>query len=130
MSKKGNEQVLVDTSIWIEFFKSQSKIGDKLEMLLKQDSVWVCGVIIFELVQGARSDSDKAQIMKFLRGPNYIEMTDALWQRAGELSRSLRSNGFNLPFSDVLIGTIALDKGLSVFTLDKHFEHFPGLAIL
>ena len=128
--KKGNEHVLVDTSVWIEFFKSQSKIGDTLETLLKKDSVWVCGVILFELVQGIRSDSEKARIIQFLKDLNYIEMTDTLWQKAGELSCSLKIKGITLPFSDILIAAIALDKNLSVFTLDKHFEHIPDLDIL
>lgn len=128
--KKGNKQILVDTSIWIEFFKSQSKIGDKLEALLKEDSVWVCGVVLFELVQGIKSDSEKKQITGFLKDLNYIEMTDTLWQKAGEVSRSLKARGITLPFSDILIAAIALDKNLSVFTLDKHFEHIPGLTIL
>lgn len=127
--KKGNEHVLVDTSIWIEFFKSQSKIGDALETLLKKDSVWVCGIILFELVQGIRSDSEKARIIQFLKDLNYIEMTDTLWQKAGELSRSLKIKGITLPFSDILIAAIALDKNLTVFTLDKHFEHIPGIDI-
>lgn len=128
--KKRNKQVLVDTSIWIEFFKSQSKIGDKLESLLKEESVWVCGVVLFELVQGIKSESEKKQITGFLKDLNYIEMTDTLWQKAGELSRSLKTRGVTLPFSDILIAAIALDKNLSVFTLDKYFEHIPGLTIL
>ena len=57
-------------------------------------------------------------------------MTDVLWQKAGEFSRSLKTRGITLPFSDIMIAAIALDKNLSVFTLDKHFEHIPGLTVL
>jgi tRNA(fMet)-specific endonuclease VapC len=128
--KKENERVLVDTSIWIEFFKSRSKIGDVLETLLKKDAVWVCGIILFELVQGIRSDNEKAQIIRLLKDLNHIEMTDTLWAKAGDLSRSLKAKGITLPYSDILMAAIALDKNLSVFTLDKHFEHIPGLNIL
>ena len=59
--------MLVDTSIWLEFFKSQSKIGDRLEILLKEDSVWVCGIVLFELAQGIKSDSEKNKSQVFLK---------------------------------------------------------------
>jgi len=124
---KENDGILVDTSIWIEFFKPRSEIGNKLERLIKDDLVWTCGIILFELVQGTKSEYDKSKITGILSDLKYAEMTQSLWQKADELSASLKRRGLNLPLSDILIASIVSGYNLSIFSLDKHFDHIPGV---
>ena len=81
-----NSAILADTSVWIEFFKAQSNIGKKLEGLIIKNSVCVCGTVLFELVQGVRSEDEKAMILDILSDMEYLEMTKRLWQKAGTLS--------------------------------------------
>lgn len=121
--------ILVDTSVWIEFFKPQSSIGKKLESLIIKNSVWVCGIVLFELVQGVKSENEKAKILDALSDLEYVEMTKKLWQKSGEMSASLKKKGLNLPLSDIYIASIAIEHKLSIFTLDKHFEQIPGVMI-
>ena len=78
-----NNSILADTSVWIEFFKPQSAAGKKLETLIINNSVWVCGVVLFELVQGVRSEEEKAKILEALSDLEYAEMTRHLWRRDG-----------------------------------------------
>jgi predicted nucleic acid-binding protein len=59
----------------------------------------------------------------------YAEMTKPLWQKAGEISASLKREGKNLPLSDIFIATLAIEHNLQVFTLDKHFEQIPGVRV-
>ncbi len=122
-------RVLTDTSIWIEFFKSGSKTGDRLEPLLIENSIWTCGIIMFELLQGVRSEPEKSRILNMLLNLPYVEMTNILWQKSAELSISLKKEGLNLPMSDIFIATIAIENNLSVFTIDKHFEQIPNLKL-
>jgi predicted nucleic acid-binding protein len=124
-----NNGILADTSVWIEFFKPQSSIGKKLENLIIKNSVWVCGIVLFELVQGVRSEDEKAKILDALSDLEYVEMTKKLWQKSGELSASLKKKGLNLPLSDIFIASMAIEHKLSIFTLDKHFEQIPGVMI-
>lgn len=124
-----NKSILADTSVWIEFFKPQSSIGKKLESLIIKNSVCVCGVVLFELVQGVRTEEEKVKILDALSNLEYAEMTKRLWQQAGELSASLKRKGLNLPLSDIFIASIAIENNLSIFTLDKHFEKIPGVKI-
>jgi predicted nucleic acid-binding protein len=125
--REKSDGILADTSAWIEFFKLQSGIGDALETLILEHSVWTCGGVLFELVQGVKSDNEKAQILSTLSHLNYVEMSKALWQKAGDLSASLRKKGLTLPQSDLFIAVIAIEHNLSVFTLDRHFEDIPGV---
>ncbi len=121
--------ILADTSIWIEFFKPESPAGKKLESLIVKNSVWVCGIVLFELLQGIRSEEEKALIPNALSELKYVEMTKNLWQKSGELSASLKRKGLNLPLSDIFMASIAIEHNLQIFTLDKHFDQIPGVKV-
>ena len=124
-----NNSILADTSVWIEFFKSQSAFGKKLETLIMKNSVWVCGVVLFELVQGVRSEEEKEKILDALSDLEYAEMTRQLWQKTAGLSAALKKKGLNLPLSDILIAAVAIEHNLKIFTLDKHFAQIPGVKL-
>jgi predicted nucleic acid-binding protein len=121
--------VLIDTSVWIEFFRSKSAKGGEVERLLMEDSVWTCGIVLFELLQGIKSEREKSLIIGILSELSHVEMSEHLWKIAAELSLSLKKKGKNLPFSDILISSIAIDNQLSIFTFDRHFEEIPGVKL-
>ncbi|MEW6007145.1 MAG: two-component regulator propeller domain-containing protein [bacterium] len=53
------EKVVVDTSIWIEYFNNPtSKEGEVVKDLLEEDRVVITGSIMAELLQGARTEKD------------------------------------------------------------------------
>jgi len=103
------DKILADTSVWIEFFKKDSEIGDKLSSLLAEGSVTICGIVIFELLQGIKSDKEKSIILNAISELPYIEMDSSLWQKSAMLAASLRRKGITLPLSDVIIASIALE---------------------
>lgn len=121
--------ILVDTSVWIEFFRPDTAAGNSLETLLSENSVVTCGIVLFELIQGVKSDKEKTVALNALSGLPYREMNEKLWLKSAELSSSLKKNGFTLPLSDIFIAAIAIEHDLSVFTLDRHFEQIPGVVI-
>lgn len=123
------DKILADTSVWIEFFKKESEIGDKLSSLLAEGSVTICGIVIFELLQGIKSDKEKSIILNAISELPYIEMDSSLWQKSAMLAASLRRKGITLPLSDVIIASISLEHNLSIFTLDKHFDGIPEITI-
>ena len=121
--------VLADTSIWIEFFKPESPIGKRLESLIVKNSVRICGIVLFELLQGVKSEGEKTKILEALLNLEYVEMSKSLWQKSADISASLKKNGLTLPLSDIFIASIAIENNLSVFTLDSHFEQIPNVKI-
>ena len=47
--------ILIDTSAWIDYFnKPNSEIGKAVEKIIKQEKAFIAGVILKELLQGAR----------------------------------------------------------------------------
>ena len=122
-------RILADTTAWIEFFRGKSKVADRLEMLLIENAVCTCGVVMFEVLQGIKSEGEKNKILSILATLPYFEMTKKLWQSAAELSLSLKKNGVNLPLSDIFIAAIAVENDLSIYTLDNHFTLIPNLKL-
>jgi predicted nucleic acid-binding protein len=59
----------------------------------------------------------------------YLETNKDLWKKAGELSSTLRRRGKTIPFSDILIATLALENNLSLLTRDEHFKLIPHLTL-
>ena len=123
------DNILADTSVWIEFFKARSATGDALEKLIKEHRVWTCGIVLFELIKGVKSEAEKTSILETLLSLEYIEMSPLLWKNAGEVAASLKKAGKNLPMSDIFIAALAIEHNLQIFTLDKHFEQIPGVKI-
>lgn len=126
-----NNGALADTCAWVDYFKpGPSILKTSLEKLLLTGRVFVCGPVLYELSQGIKSTKDRSAVMDALKSLDYLEMTNSLWLKAGDLSSTLRKAGKTIPFSDILIAAIAMENNLSVVTIDKHFREVKGLDVL
>jgi predicted nucleic acid-binding protein len=121
------EGVLVDTCIWIEFFRKNTAAAQALTDLIEAGRAVIAGVVMYELTQGVRSDKERTTIRNLLAGLDYVEMSPDLWGAAGGLGRAFKRKGHNIPMSDLLLGAIAIKHNLSLFTTDTHFDTIPGL---
>jgi len=126
MTKDG---VIVDTSVLIDFLKGEDQVFNAVTRLLEKKHIAITGIIIAELLQGIKNTKEEQIIAELLTGIEIFEADTALWIKAGRLSASLRRKGINLPLTDVVIATLAIEHNFSVFTLDKHFEQIPGVKI-
>ena len=125
-----NQKLLVDTSVWIDYFRDNSHTTEFLEKQLLEDNVYIVGIIVSELLQGIKNETDREIIRNSLDAINYINMNYADWIRAGDISYSLRKNGVTLPLTDIAIAAVAIENKLTVVTNDKHFKSIPGLSVM
>ena len=124
------ENVIVDTSVWVEYLRGQNVAQrEVLATLIRNGSAYLCGVVLAELLAGARSARDHDLIDTLFRGVPYWEFTRVTWARAGALASSLRAGGTTLPFADLLVAAVALEHGCSVFTHDTHFQRIPAIPL-
>jgi predicted nucleic acid-binding protein len=123
--------IIADANIWIDFFKRPNdRLSEVLDALLRERRVALVGIILAELLRGARSERELGVMNHVLDGPDYIEMNRNDWSRAGRISMELDSTGQRIPVTDALIAAIALEGQHEVFTRDKrHFERIPGLRL-
>jgi len=115
-------RVLIDTSVWIEFFRQREPYHGIVAKLMDDDRVVCCGIVLAELMQGAKSDKELAVLDDFLNVFTFIPETPGLWAAAGKLSGKLRRKGITVGLSDCYIATAAASVKVQVATMDSHFE--------
>jgi predicted nucleic acid-binding protein len=118
---------LVDTSVWIDFFRGAPSIKNSLEKLIARDEIFTAGPVLYELLQGVRLPEEKKQVKEALLSTNYLEITSNDWEEAALLSSTLRAQGITLPMTDILIGHLAKARNLGVISFDPHFDQIPGI---
>ena len=113
-------RVLVDTSVWIDYFRSGEK-SQALDYLLDAEEVVVNDLILTELVPFLRLRKQSAVIKLLNKLPKRPLVID--WQEIREfqfLCLKAGINGIGIP--DLLIAQNARQSECLVFSLDKHFE--------
>ncbi|MBW1783705.1 MAG: PIN domain-containing protein [Deltaproteobacteria bacterium] len=125
-----NTGIIVDTCVWIEFFRNQeSKLTQHLKGLLRERNVIMVGMVMAEILQGVKDPKEAALVKQNLEKLPYLEMTREVWEAAGEISASLRLTGITMPLSDLIIAGIALSGDHEIFSIDPHFEKVDGLRL-
>ena len=128
--------VVVDTSVWIDFFSGRSaRHVEILEQLLTAgDDVCLCGVILAEILQGIRSDIDYRKTKAYLEFLLYLPMDRRTFERAAEIYRSLRKKGVSVRKPvDCMIASVAIEQGIPLLHNDRDFdpvEKHCGLEVL
>jgi predicted nucleic acid-binding protein len=121
--------ILVDSSVWVDSFKSQSgPAGAELERMIEESEPLVLtGIVIAEVLQGLTRDA--ARIEHFLAQWDLIEPKGfETYRRAAVVYREARARGITLSTIDTLIASIALDHGARVFTIDLDFTRIARLT--
>jgi len=123
--------ILVDTSVWIDFFSSSpGHAGRELRRMVDEVVPFaLTGVGVTEVLQGLTRD--------FNRIERYLSLWDVLeprgfstYREASAISRLARSKGISLTTIDTLIAAIALEHQASLFSLDKDFSRVARITAL
>ena len=123
------QKIIVDTSIWIEYFKNNPSISIIIDEGLNNNSICITGPIISELLQGVKSDKELSLLIKYIDAIPCIHYEMQDWIDAGYISYSLRKKGITLPLTDIIIASIAKNNNAVIFTKDKHFEMIPDVEL-
>ena len=122
--------VLVDTSVWIQYFnRLDSKPGKSVEGLLRDGRVVGTGIFLTELLQGAKIGKEFNAILESMAALPFLETTQNTWIKAGRTSSTLRRKGITIPTTDIIIASFALEHDCLIFTLDPHFEKIPDIVL-
>jgi predicted nucleic acid-binding protein len=110
--------VVLDTSVWIEFFKGNEPYFQGVQNLIEARSVSAIEPIFGELLQGAMNKREIATIKKFWEYLTKLEEPD-LFIKAGELAykEKLVSKGIKLIDAAIIYATI--NNNCMLWTLDK-----------
>jgi len=117
------ERVLVDTSVWIEYFRDiNNEVCLNLDDILNKSEIYVPEVVIAELIQGAKSEKEISFIEQTFKAFQIIEHKKDTWSRAGRLAFRLKKKGDTIHLIDCYIAVIAKANRCKIFTLNRHFK--------
>lgn len=123
-------KLLFDTCAWIDFLRyPEGILGDFLAAAIKDDRALLCGVVMTELLQGAKGKKENKQLDLLFSGIESLPCNEAVWYEAGQVLQALKRKGITLPLTDAVIAVIAKQHQVEVVTLDKHFSHLPVKVI-
>jgi len=114
--------ILVDTSIWIDFFRKKVNIFERLSQLVEEKRVVTVKLVIAELIQGVKQEKE-IEAIKSLGDviPILTESSD-VWEKVGKLSYELRKKSKTVGLADCYIAVMAVIHNARLFSLDQHFR--------
>ena len=125
--------ILVDTSIWIDFFSNKitPEVSRLIEAIESHQDLYICGVVLTEILQGIKNQREHDKIAETLESLIYVEMPKEVFLLSAKIYRHLKSRGITVRKTiDCLIAAAAIINNLVLLHNDKDFkpiEKYCGL---
>lgn len=118
--------VVVDTSVWIDFFSGASV--PLLVDALAEGSVALPPIVVAELVSGARVAREREALADLFRELPVHETPLEHWVAVGELRRRLASRGLSVSTPDAHVAQCALDREAALLSHDAVFGRIASMV--
>ncbi len=124
--------ILVDSSVWIDYYRPRGPkaLQDRVREALTRDVILTTGIIVVEVVQGARTEDAYALLWEDFSGLRWLEPSPWAVGGAARLGFELQQHGTPVPATDLLIASIALEHGCRLWHRDAHFSHIATRTAL
>ncbi|MDO9534018.1 MAG: PIN domain-containing protein [Bacillota bacterium] len=122
-------KIIVDTSIWIDYFKEKAEIVSFIERELLNGTTYIVGPVVSELLQGVKTERELDGLLGCIDAVPFIESSIVDWRLAGSISFRLRKKGLTIPLTDLLIAAISINNKSYVYSLDHHFALIPDVLL-
>lgn len=122
--------MLVDTSVWIDFFAARNTAQvELLESTIDQRvDLCLCGVILTEVLQGIRDDKQYMQTESVLSNLIYLPMDQSTFLLAANIYRTLRSRGITIRNSvDCTIAAVCIEHKADLLHNDRDFDYIADV---
>ena len=119
--------ILVDSSVWIDFFRGTvTPQAEVLDRLLGEEPVAIGDLMMTEVLQGFSSEQDFNKARRLLGALDLVEIggRDVMIE-AARYFRDLRSRGITIRKTiDTLIATRCIVSGYRLLYSDRDFDPF------
>lgn len=125
--------ILVDTSVWIAYLQGGGGEGVAAfeDALDRGIPFAVTGVIVQEILQGVRTESDRTRLEHYLKTQRSAQPRHP-WETyvaAARLFARCRRAGITIrSTNDCLIAQIAIENDLALLHEDRDFEHMASVV--
>ena len=113
-------RVLVDTSIWIDYFRD-AKNSAELDDLIREDLIVINDIILAELLPFLKVTKQLA-VLRLLQEVDRLPM-QIHWEEIIEFQvKCLQAGANGVGIPDLLIAQNAQSHNCEMYSLDKHFQ--------
>ena len=119
--------ILVDTSVWIDYFNGRENIEtNTLDAALADGVVAIGDLILLEILQGFRNDEDYKNARKTLATLDQYEMFGhTMVTKCADNYRALRKKGISIrKTTDIIIASFCIDNQIPLLFSDRDFIPF------
>jgi len=125
------ETILVDTSLFIDYYRKQKKELTALVKLSEKYNLAISVITKFELLVGVLTKEQYPFWYNILNNLIVFPITDKEAERSAEIVKYLRKNNKIIGLQDILIAATAIENNLGIATLNhKDFVRIPDLKLL
>jgi predicted nucleic acid-binding protein len=121
--------IVVDTSVWIDYFSAKSTRGsaDLKRAIVNSEDLCICGVVVTEVLQGIRDDTDFETVGRILDELIYLPQEKSTYLLAATIYRSLRKRGKTIrkPI-DCIIAAVCIEHSALLLHNDRDFDSIAG----
>ena len=112
--------VLIDTSVWIDYFRS-GKNFEKVDFLIDENLVVINDLILAELIPFLKIKNQR-EVINLLNNINKMEI-HIKWDQLIEFQYKCLKNGLNgVGIPDLIIAQNAKQNHCEIYSLDNHFK--------
>ena len=124
------ESILLDTSVWVEFFRGKNeKLGVRVQELLDADSVILGAPVLIEILSGS-SRATYSTLRRVLSALPLYYPQPSTWHRMEDWIALAILKGERFGVGDLLIASIAADRQVLLWSLDSDFKRMEKLGWL
>lgn len=125
--------VLVDTSVWVDFFTGthNPQVAKLVSLIEDGQDIAFTGVVLQEIMQGCKDDASAKLIES--RFAAFVEVFPerSTYVRAAKIFRDARCRGYTIRSQiDCLIAACAMEAGCAVLHRDRDFDVIKKVCAL
>ena len=122
---------LIDSSLWIEYLrpKGSKKVKEKVREILQKEEAVSCGVVVVEILRGAKNEGDFQSLHNSLMSLPQIPIDEAVIEQASKWGFLLDRKGKSISTTDLLIAAAAHKKA-QLLHADSDYEIISSIVDL
>jgi predicted nucleic acid-binding protein len=119
---------LLDSDVVIWHLRGHAAVAELVLALARKGRIGLSAITRAEVLLGMR-EPERALTLRFLDTCETLPVLATTADRAGEVFRSLRSQGITLSLPDALIGATALLASIPLYTCNARHYPLPDLDL-
>lgn len=126
-------KALIDTNVYVAFKSNHPGIVERFRHL---DFIGINLTVLAELYSGFRGgkkeNKNRRELEEFFNTPrvHFVESSKDTADFYAQIFIDLKRKGTPIPANDIWIAASAMQNGLALFSLDKHFDNITGLMLI